>query len=80
MSQTGREVSYWTIVIGAMAGALVDWGTPLGPYVRSALYNIGFSPLWARSVSAGLIVGVSLVVALRVEAIIRQRKRRKDVS
>lgn len=72
MSQFEREVSYLIIAIGVAVGVLIDAFTPLGTSIRSALHNIGFAPLWARAISAALIVGASLVVALRGEVIIRR--------
>ena len=67
-----------TIIGGILGGVTVDFFTPVGPAVWGAfLYSdLGLSPLSSRALTAGILVGLGMVVALYVEALVRRVRRR----
>jgi hypothetical protein len=75
LKETGtiRPPNKAAIIGGILVGAAVDY-SPVGKLLWSTLLNsdLGLSPLSSRALAAGLVVGVLIVIALYIEAVVQR--------
>ncbi len=62
-----------TMYGGLLVGVAVDY-SPFGKLVWSTLLhsNLGLSPLSSRGLAAGVVVGIFIVIALYIEAVVQR--------